>query len=170
MISANCDSHGNKESGDTKAGLVRRATNFPTLMLSLGFKPAFTFYISKIENYQNLVGAYKFLSGGDGAGKEAICNELGRGEGAGYAGYVAILLSVLTKIGKKIQLEEQSKEEQSKEEQSKEEQSKEEQSKEEQSKVYSMLLSLVSDMNFKDERRVLPYLIEIKKVMEALPL
>jgi tRNA U55 pseudouridine synthase TruB len=36
-------------------------------------------------------------------------------------------------------------------------------------KLYSALIDLATKVDFKDERMILPYLNEIKKVLEALP-
>jgi len=141
IILARC----NKEKDSTKPGLVRRAVDFPTLMLSIGFSPAFTFYLSKIEDYDSLIKFYKYLLNEE-QDTQPICKELERKEGAGYAGYVAILLLVLEKIGKPIKIDENS------------------------SSNYSLLINLSTLVDLKDEWRILPYLSELKKVLEALPL
>jgi len=114
-------------------------------MLSIGFSPAFTFYLSKIEDYDSLIKFYKYLLNEE-EDTQPICKELERKEGAGYAGYVAILLLVLEKIGKPIKIDENS------------------------SSNYSLLINLSTLVDLKDEWRILPYLSELKKVLEALPL
>ena len=131
--------------GSGKPGLVRRAVDFPSLMLTLGFQPAFTFYVSKIDNYANVYRVYKYLKGelSDGS---AICSELERSEGSGYAGYVGVLLILLEKVGKVVKL-----------------------TSEKPGEVFSVLLDLVTSVDFSTERVLLPYLEEVKKIMEALP-
>jgi CRISPR type III-B/RAMP module-associated protein Cmr5 len=140
IITANCQI----EKGSGKPGLVRRAVDFPSLMLSLGFSPAFTFYISKIEKYENVYKVYQTLKGNN-ADNSAICEELQKRESAGYSGYVGILLVTLEKIGKNISVSPDA------------------------NKLYSALIDLATKVDFKDERMILPYLNEIKKVLEALP-
>jgi len=140
IIAANCQI----EKGSGKPGLVRRAVDFPSLMLSLGFSPAFTFYISKIEKYENVYKVYRILKG-DSNDNSAICEELQKRESAGYSGYVGILLVTLEKVGKNTSISPDV------------------------NKLYSALIDLATKVDFKDERMILPYLNEIKKVMEALP-
>ncbi|AGJ62247.1 CRISPR-associated protein, Cmr5 [Saccharolobus islandicus] len=140
IITANCQI----EKDSSKPGLVRRAVDFPSLMLSLGFSPAFTFYISKIEKYENVYKVYQTLKGNN-ADNSVICEELQKKESAGYSGYVGILLVTLEKIGKDISVSPDV------------------------NKLYTALIDLATKVDFKDERIILPYLNEIKKVMEALP-
>ena len=141
VISAGCG----EIKGSGKPGLVRRAIDFPSLMLTLGFQPAFTFYASKIDNYGNVYRVYKYLKGDLNDGS-AICGELERSEGSGYAGYVAVLLLLLEKVGKDVKLTSERPEE-----------------------VFKVLLDLTTSVDFSTERLLLPYLEEVKKIMEALP-
>ncbi|ADB86633.1 type III-B CRISPR module-associated protein Cmr5 [Saccharolobus islandicus] len=140
IITANCQI----EKDSSKPGLVRRAVDFPSLMLSLGFSPAFTFYISKIEKYENVYKVYQTLKGSSND-NSVICEELQKKESAGYSGYVGILLVTLEKIGKNISISPDV------------------------NKLYSALIDLATNVSFKDEKMILPYLNEIKKVLEALP-
>jgi len=140
IITANCQI----EKGPSKPGLVRRAVDFPSLMLSLGFSPAFTFYISKIEKYDNVYKVYQTLKGNSND-SSVICEELQKKESAGYSGYVGILLFTLEKIGKDVSVPPDA------------------------DKLYLALIDLATNVSFKDERMILPYLNEIKKVLEALP-
>jgi CRISPR type III-B/RAMP module-associated protein Cmr5 len=142
------DRTANQNEGDKKAGLVRRAVDFPSLMLNAGFAPAFTFYISKVENYNNLISVFKYLDSDDQNSCEAIREELKKEEGAGYAGYVVILIEVLKKIGKNVKSISNLKDEE----------------------IYSELLDIANKVDLKDERLIMPYLYELKKVMEALPI
>ncbi|ACR41492.1 CRISPR-associated protein Cmr5 [Saccharolobus islandicus] len=140
IISANCQI----EKDSSKPGLVRRAIDFPSLMLSLGFSPAFTFYISKIEKYENVYKVYQTLKGISND-NSVICEELQKKESAGYSGYVGILIMTLEKIGKSISITSDT------------------------NKLYLELIDLATKVDFKDERMILPFLNEIKKVLEALP-
>ncbi|AAK41734.1 type III-B CRISPR module-associated protein Cmr5 [Saccharolobus solfataricus] len=140
IVSAQCKI----QSGPSKPGLLRRSADFPSLMLGIGFSPAFTFYISKIEDYNRFKDIYNYLSGGKG-NPASICKELDKREGSGYAGYVAIILLVLNNIGKRIRIGDDPKD------------------------IYYSLLDVASSVGSKEERLILPYLNEIKKVLEALP-
>jgi CRISPR type III-B/RAMP module-associated protein Cmr5 len=140
IILANCQ----VQEGSGKPGLVRRAVDFPSLMLSLGFSPAFTFYVSKVENYHNVLAFYQTIKG-NSSNTSIICSELEKKESTGYAGYIGILLTILEKIGKKMGVINDP------------------------IKLYSYLMDITNEVEVKDERLILPYLNEIKKVLEALP-
>jgi CRISPR type III-B/RAMP module-associated protein Cmr5 len=156
------DRTANQNEGDKKAGLVRRAVDFPSLMLNAGFAPAFTFYISKVENYNNLISVFKYLDSDDQNSCEAIREELKKEEGAGYAGYVVILIEVLKKIGKIDKLERVLKEIGKNDKlEDKDKVLKE---------IIFELLDIANKVDLKDERLIMPYLYELKKVMEALPI
>lgn len=125
-------------------GLVRRAKEFPSLMLSVGFGPAFTFFLAKVEDYNAVSEVFRYLSGG-GANSQALCSEMEAREGAGYAGYVAILLLALREVGKSISVDGGSLE------------------------LYINLLDVAKQVSVKEARRLAPYLEEVKEVLEALP-
>ncbi|MBB5254876.1 type III-B CRISPR module-associated protein Cmr5 [Sulfurisphaera ohwakuensis] len=140
IISANCQ----LEKDLSKPGLVRRAVDFPSLMLSLGFSSAYMFYISKVEKYENVHKVYQVLKGVSND-TSVICEELQKKESAGYSGYIGILLLTLEKIGKNVIITSDT------------------------SKLYYELIDIATKVDFKDERIMLLYLNEIKKVLEALP-
>ncbi|TRM74038.1 type III-B CRISPR module-associated protein Cmr5 [Sulfolobus sp. E5] len=139
---------GNAYEQDKKAGLVRRAVDFPSLMLTAGFSSAFMFYLSKVENYKKLKNVLKYIESDDKKSLEDMCDEVKKDEGVGYTGYISILIKALKKIGKPIpNLDSLSDD-----------------------KLYTELLNITDNVDFRDERLLLPYLYELKKVLEALPL
>ncbi|MGC9113025.1 type III-B CRISPR module-associated protein Cmr5 [Acidilobus sp.] len=147
LVAAGCQGGGDSKS---KPGIVRRAVDFPSLMVGLGFQPAFTFYLSKIERFSAVSGIYSYLTGKaglDGRVKAELCEELERSEGAGYAGYVAIVLYALNKVGESVSVGGAEED------------------------IYKSLLGIASkELTLAKERLLSEYLLEVKKVLEAMPL
>lgn len=139
---------GKGNSGQSKLGIVRRAVDFPSLMLNLGFQPAFTFYLSKLsklEDFRAVYEVYKYLKDDGSDVPNEVCGELSNAEGSGYAGYVAIVLHALEKAGKSVQVDQ------------------------DWVALFKDLLDLTVSVTLDDERVLLQYLEEVKKVLEALP-
>jgi len=137
-----------QENDSRKAGIVRRAVDFPSLMLSIGFSSAFTFYLSKAgQDFSSIVSFFKYLTTDEFS--ENVCGELEKKEGVGYAGYIAILLFIMKKTGKSVEIEPDVKKAYS---------------------TLSALLDIADSLDYKYERKLLFYLHEVKKVLEALPL
>ena len=135
-------------SGQSKLGIVRRALDFPSLMLTLGFQPAFTFYLSKLselKDFRAVYEVYKYLKNDGSDVPNEVCGELRSAEGSGYAGYVAIVLHALGKAGKSVQVDQDL------------------------VTLFKNLLDLTVSVTLDDERVLLQYLEEVKKVLEALP-
>lgn len=132
---------------EKKAGLVRRAQEFPSLMLSFGFFPAFTFYLSKLEakDYTRLASMLDYLRGKNNSGKE-FCEELRPSEGGGYVGYVAVLVMVLETV-KSLNLNVQG----------------------DPMSVFKALIETAEKVTFKDQWAISLYVNEAKKVLEAMP-
>ncbi|ADL18421.1 hypothetical protein ASAC_0012 [Acidilobus saccharovorans 345-15] len=147
LIAAGCQGGG---SSNSKPGIVRRAVDFPSLMISLGFQPAFTFFLSKVERFSAVSAIYSYLTGKaklDDGVKAAICDELRRSEGAGYAGYVAIILYALSRVGESVSVGGNEEE------------------------IYKSLLGIaLKELALAKERLLSEYLLEVKKVLEAMPL
>ncbi|MGC9117277.1 MAG: hypothetical protein ACP5ID_06770 [Conexivisphaera sp.] len=125
-----------------KMGLIRRAREFPGLALSLGLPSALTFYMSKAgEKLRDLDKLVKCLraEGSDGECEDMWRGELSREEGSGYLGYIAILVLALGKLGQ-----------------------------EPKPLDYGGLMSVLRELDVRKQRLLMPYLIEVKKVLEAL--
>ena len=78
-------------------GVVRRAKELPGLIASSGLVPALTFYMSKIESEEELEEALKLLEGKEAdicKLKEALSNK----EGAGYSIMLAAVIDALEKL------------------------------------------------------------------------
>mgnify|MGYP001626439274 FL=1 len=142
---------------NVKPGLVRRAIDFPSLMLNLGFIPAFTFYLSKAGEHKNIYELYDYLKSENQnqvtnsnymENSNLLCKEMDISESCGYTGYVSILILLLEKIGK-LSLKDLS-----------------------QHRPDETLAKLLNEteknIGIREERIILAYLIELKKVMEAL--
>ena len=139
---------GSDDSEQSKLGIVRRALDFPSLMLTLGFQPAFTFYLSKLselKDFRAVYEVYKYLKGDGSNVPNEVCSELRSAEGSGYAGYVAIILYALEKVGKSVQVDEDL------------------------VTLFRNLLDLTVSVTLDDERVLLQYLEEVRKVLGALP-
>ncbi|MGC8970184.1 MAG: hypothetical protein ACP5LG_06495 [Conexivisphaera sp.] len=126
-------------SGSSKMGLVRRAQEFPSLVLSIGLSPAVTFYMAKAGDGLRELGKLIGCLGGKGEGCESWEKELSREEGKGYTGYLAILVAALSRLGVAPP-----------------------------SNDYRGMLEAVRGLDVRRQRLLMPYIIEVKKVLEAL--
>gem|GEM_PF-3214301 len=146
-----CDSSQRRgEGGEAKKlGLTRRAQEFPTLAAQLGLAPALTFYMSKAaegkvsERFARVNTSYKYLSEGSPVD---VCDELSTEEGSGYAFYLAVLILLAGRVlGVEV-------------------------ARGPGAVSVDGLLDLVK--RFRSElwyqRALMPYLIEVKRVLEAL--
>ncbi len=79
--------------------------------------------------------------------EENLCKELEKSEGAGYSGYIAILLYLFKqpafRIVSNVEVDEK--------------------------KLYYQLVELSKKVELQDEKLIGAYLIEVKRVLEALP-
>ncbi|MCY0858876.1 MAG: type III-B CRISPR module-associated protein Cmr5 [Sulfolobaceae archaeon] len=141
---------GVQEERGKKPGLVRRAVDFPSLALSVGVGPAMTFFLSKSsEDVKKIKGVYGYLNGNSNDRKD-LCDEMKKEEGSGYAGYIAILMLILKEIGR-ADVDEINKVDNVME-------------------LYKKVLNIATHIDFKDFRTMNPYILEVKKVLEGLPL
>lgn len=144
-------------------GYVRRAVDFPSLMLSSGLVSALTFYLSK-SNVDEVKKYYRYWSGGDGAHKE-LCNDVGKGSSRGYSAYTASLLYVLKNSGvEACGMLEDSREKKD----TKEEENNTKNAKDSLEKVILMCLEAVEKDEIKVEKRVVDTLVRLKEISEML--
>jgi len=139
-------------------GYVRRAVDFPSLMLSSGLVSALTFYLSK-SNVNEVKEYYQYWSKDDKAHKE-LCNDVGKGSSRGYSAYTASLLYVLKNSGVEAcgMLEDSS--------EKKEKDTKE--AKNSLENVILMCLEAVEKDEIKVEKRVVDTLVRLKEISEML--
>jgi len=155
-----------EETEDKKSGvpaLVRRAKDFPMLASELGLSSALIFYISKAENQDVLFNSYKVFyslliskSGElEGDVKGVINSALKTDEGAGYDVYAGLTFALIgTKLDQGFGLK----------------------PPEKGSSSEAFLVEALkilknteeSGKGFELQRRLMPYLIEIKRVMEVV--
>jgi hypothetical protein len=143
--------------------LVRRAKDFPMLASELGLSSALIFYISKAENQDVLFNSYKVFyslliskSGElEGDVKGVINSALKTDEGAGYDVYAGLTFALIgTKLDQGFGLK----------------------PPEKGSSSEAFLVEALkilknteeSGKGFELQRRLMPYLIEIKRVMEVV--
>jgi len=138
------------EGGEAKKlGLTRRAQEFPALAAQLGLAPALAFYMSKAaegeapERFARVRASYEYLSKGSPVD---FCGELSTEEGSGYAFYLAVLILLAERaLGAEV-------------------------ARGPEAVSVDGLLDLVR--RFRSElwyqRALMPYLIEVKRVLEAL--
>ncbi len=79
-------------------GLYTRARSFPALLVSSSLLPAIAFALSKTENLAAVDTAYTILAGGKGDTR-LLVEDVGRGEGGGYAVMAAVVARILNDAG-----------------------------------------------------------------------
>lgn len=142
-----CSQYNKERESKEKVGIVRRAVDFPSLMYDIGFSSAFLFYLSKVEEKSNIFSFYKYLESGEK--NKSLCSELTKKEGSGYAGYIAILIYLLKRLNKTSDININAGNEKD---------------------IIKNILDLSQKVSPSEIKLVASYLIEVKRVMEALPL
>jgi CRISPR type III-B/RAMP module-associated protein Cmr5 len=144
-------------------GYVRRAVDFPSLMLSSGLVSALTFYLSK-SDVDEVKKYYQYWSGGDKVHKE-LCNDVGKGSSKGYSAYTASLLYVLKNSGvEACGMLENSREKKD----TKEEENNTKNAKDSLENAILMCLEAVEKDEIKVEKRVVDTLVRLKEISEML--
>lgn len=164
QIKADKDNRNNQGKGNNneeKYGIVKRAVDFPSLMLSVGLNAAYTFYLSKISlssDIDKIVYLFKYFDDNTQNNNmdKNICEEFSKKEGAGYLSYISLLLKMLKDM-QLININFVNKKDETKEKNDTENEN-----------YKNILLDIVEKLNLRTQRQLLPYVLEIKNVLEAI--